>query len=112
KTMGFFCSSTRRHTRFSRDWSSDVCSSDLNNLHTIHCESFPTTNNLLPIHCESFPTTNNLLAIHCESFPTTNNLLPIHCESFPRSDERRAGKSYRSSTWSCRVAASTECSTT
>src|SRR5690606_40564363 len=23
-------SSTRRHTRFSRDWSSDVCSSDLN----------------------------------------------------------------------------------
>src|SRR5690606_2761361 len=26
----FFFSSRRRHTRFSRDWSSDVCSSDLN----------------------------------------------------------------------------------
>src|SRR5690606_40822631 len=25
----FFWSSSRRHTRFSRDWSSDVCSSDL-----------------------------------------------------------------------------------
>src|SRR5690606_34593982 len=25
----FFCSSTRRPTRFSRDWSSDVCSSEL-----------------------------------------------------------------------------------
>src|SRR5690606_40833582 len=25
----FFFSSGRRHTRFSRDWSSDVCSSDL-----------------------------------------------------------------------------------
>src|SRR6266700_6295725 len=25
----FFFSSIRRHTRFSRDWSSDVCSSDL-----------------------------------------------------------------------------------
>src|SRR5207302_8110050 len=25
----FFCSSRGRHTRFSRDWSSDVCSSDL-----------------------------------------------------------------------------------
>src|SRR6266536_2225816 len=25
----FFCSSTRRHTRSTRDWSSDVCSSDL-----------------------------------------------------------------------------------
>src|SRR5687768_17753583 len=27
--MGFFFSSRRRHTRCSRDWSSDVCSSDL-----------------------------------------------------------------------------------
>src|SRR5690606_38041436 len=29
--MSFF-SSRRRHTRFSRDWSSDVCSSDLENI--------------------------------------------------------------------------------
>src|SRR2546429_7007027 len=28
--MFFFFSSRRRHTRCSRDWSSDVCSSDLN----------------------------------------------------------------------------------
>src|SRR5690606_41119921 len=28
----FFFSSRRRHTRFSRDWSSDVCSSDLDSL--------------------------------------------------------------------------------
>src|SRR5690606_34682790 len=28
----FFVSSRRRHTRFSRDWSSDVCSSDLSDL--------------------------------------------------------------------------------
>src|SRR5690606_40475541 len=28
----FFFSSRRRHTRFSRDWSSDVCSSDLENM--------------------------------------------------------------------------------
>src|SRR5690606_5817455 len=27
--LDFFFSSKRRHTRFSRDWSSDVCSSDL-----------------------------------------------------------------------------------
>src|SRR5690606_5673264 len=27
--LWFFFSSRRRHTRFSRDWSSDVCSSDL-----------------------------------------------------------------------------------
>src|SRR5690606_27048693 len=29
RTVFFFFSSRRRHTRFSRDWSSDVCSSDL-----------------------------------------------------------------------------------
>ena len=30
--FGFFFSSRRRHTRLRRDWSSDVCSSDLNTL--------------------------------------------------------------------------------
>src|SRR5690606_40461217 len=29
RLLFFFFSSRRRHTRFSRDWSSDVCSSDL-----------------------------------------------------------------------------------
>src|SRR5690606_40016815 len=29
KLILFYFSSRRRHTRFSRDWSSDVCSSDL-----------------------------------------------------------------------------------
>src|SRR5690606_40650430 len=33
----FFFSSRRRHTRFSRDWSSDVCSSDLYNCVHIQC---------------------------------------------------------------------------
>src|SRR5215475_786753 len=32
RTLFFFFSSRRRHTRFSRDWSSDVCSSDLRGL--------------------------------------------------------------------------------
>src|SRR5690606_39647470 len=31
----FFFSSRRRHTRFSRDWSSDVCSSDLDKINTL-----------------------------------------------------------------------------
>src|SRR5690606_41112105 len=30
--LTFFFSSRRRHTRFSRDWSSDVCSSDLSTI--------------------------------------------------------------------------------
>src|SRR5690606_40167498 len=31
----FFFSSRRRHTRFSRDWSSDVCSSDLDAVRSV-----------------------------------------------------------------------------
>src|SRR5690606_40231260 len=34
----FFFSSRRRHTRFSRDWSSDVCSSDLASPADVPCE--------------------------------------------------------------------------
>src|SRR5207302_7563808 len=36
----FFFSSRRRHTRFSRDWSSDVCSSDLCSLSRICSSTF------------------------------------------------------------------------
>src|SRR5690606_39304589 len=48
---GFFFSSRRRHTRFSRDWSSDVCSSDLrNNSFRIACESLIHTVSPFYIH--------------------------------------------------------------
>src|SRR5690606_40360837 len=36
----FFFSSRRRHTRFSRDWSSDVCSSDLQTLGATAWQTF------------------------------------------------------------------------
>src|SRR3989440_3435915 len=35
----FFFSSRRRHTRSDRDWSSDVCSSDLETVHVIPAQS-------------------------------------------------------------------------
>src|SRR2546429_7471526 len=41
--LSFFFSSRRRHTRCSRDWSSDVCSSDL----ASHGESFRTAEEVL-----------------------------------------------------------------
>src|SRR5690606_41109053 len=37
----FFFSSRRRHTRFSRDWSSDVCSSDLHGARQLVLEFLP-----------------------------------------------------------------------
>src|SRR5690606_40309450 len=51
----FFFSSRRRHTRFSRDWSSDVCSSDLNGLYVL-VGSFVdsgTTNSRRNLHADS-----------------------------------------------------------
>src|SRR3989440_4833568 len=36
QTCAFFFSSRRRHTRSDRDWSSDVCSSDLTRLNSSH----------------------------------------------------------------------------
>src|SRR5690606_39732368 len=44
--LAFFFSSRRRHTRFSRDWSSDVCSSDLTQnaaqtAHELSPQSYP-----------------------------------------------------------------------
>src|SRR5690606_39483825 len=40
----FFFSSRRRHTRFSRDWSSDVCSSDLAMAARPHAQAFMISN--------------------------------------------------------------------
>src|SRR5690606_32131837 len=43
----FFFSSRRRHTRFSRDWSSDVCSSDLEHEWEVVASGRPVDGNLL-----------------------------------------------------------------
>src|SRR6266436_7464261 len=40
----FFFSSRRRHTRCSRDWSSDVCSSDL-----LGCTNYPDCKKTMPM---------------------------------------------------------------
>src|SRR5690606_41163316 len=88
----FFFSSRRRHTSFSRDWSSDVCSSDL--LWPIHP--------YLPSCCMKW----QFLRRRCSPF----SLLPIshrlplwhhiwqllrHLSIPQRSEERRVGKECR-----------------
>src|SRR5690606_40471471 len=49
----FFFSSRRRHTRFSRDWSSDVCSSDLHGANDVGVSetTMHTRDNLHSIRC-------------------------------------------------------------
>src|SRR5690606_39865130 len=77
----FFFSSRRRHTRFSRDWSSDVCSSDLP-----RTVSFPGFVNTAP------PVINNP---DCTS-GGTNGSIVITLLDVGRSEERRVGKECRS----------------
>src|SRR5690606_40079996 len=57
-------SSRRRHTRFSRDWSSDVCSSDLPERIAPSLRERPATSGLLaePRTHTPFPTLESLLA--------------------------------------------------
>src|SRR5690606_40519689 len=93
----FFFSSRRRHTRFSRDWSSDVCSSDLIKKRNV--------NGLLLHSDQGFQYTsrqyNNLLKRYNikASMSRKGNCLDNACmENFFshfRSEERRVGKECR-----------------
>src|SRR5690606_40881758 len=82
----FFFSSGRRHTRFSRDWSSDVCSSDLFEL--AHC---------MP---DSGPTARTKSRIdYASCFSSGCVLSDLHLSApgcaWRRSEERRVGKECR-----------------
>src|SRR5207249_6904081 len=75
----FFFSSRRRHTRSKRDWSSDVCSSDL----------------AMAIKIDAVFTSNLSLRVQ-------ENTAIIPCSADSRSEERRVGKECRSRGWGCR----------
>src|SRR3989442_11635507 len=83
----FFFSSRRRHTRCGRDWSSDVCSSDLNlgGYSTLVTAVSPRLSILqgFPSHQSNVPGSRGLLA-------DPGN----RCQA--RSEERRVGKECRS----------------
>src|SRR5256885_6472104 len=87
----FFFSSRRRHTRLQGDWSSDVCSSDLD---------------LFPFPKTSAPSTSNSSFVRQhrklpggESYtkrPEHSTIQSKGSRSRPRSEERRVGKECRS----------------
>src|SRR5690606_40065021 len=89
----FFFSSRRRHTRFSRDWSSDVCSSDLVWLRTrrsMEAKASACGGSLLLISVKrnepGRDSGRNALAFG----------LLTKSEKAKRSEERRVGKEWRS----------------
>src|SRR5438105_15108167 len=84
--MFFFFSSRRRHTRSTRDWSSDVCSSDLVGLHTLYIKE-----DYYNDEVSESNETNNTSSI---TFNVTAPSTPP-----PRSEERRVGKESRAKQW-------------
>src|SRR5207253_6598952 len=87
----FFFSSRRRHTRWPRDWSSDVCSSDLNrNI----APRFQSAEQFGDLAYPSDQITKLLRALE------TGSDVAIACRVLPesryiRSEERRVGKECR-----------------
>src|SRR5699024_11255235 len=75
--FSFFFSSRRRHTRSKRDWSSDVCSSDLS----------------LDVLISKHKQTG---AMHYHlAHPSDENAFLVGFRTQPRSEERRVGKECR-----------------
>src|SRR5699024_11985893 len=77
----FFFSSRRRHTRSKRDWSSDVCSSDLCDLFTICLVTIAKRSHLFPCRTQKL-----------------SSLAPM-VVGLTRSEERRVGKEWRYHRW-------------
>src|SRR5690606_40881131 len=92
----FFFSSRRRHTRFSRDWSSDVCSSDLylrekSVVNDGLAKAFPNVR-----FEESPPELDHAGDIDYLGFVTEDKAFGIQIKPVTRSEERRVGKECRS----------------
>src|SRR5690606_39790168 len=91
----FFFSSRRRHTIFSRDWSSDVCSSDLSlrkvlTFFASRSVAVPT----MRIFCGGISCNRSANSAR-HSQPRFIALRLNTRFSFKRSEERRVGKEYR-----------------
>src|SRR5947209_19766859 len=80
-SCGFFFSRRRRHTRYWRDWSSDVCSSDL-------LQTFPA-------FCRKREADNAPIIGVIDSFYKTGLRERIYERGRRRSEERRVGKECR-----------------
>src|SRR5690606_40655552 len=94
----FFFSSRRRHTRFSRDWSSDVCSSDLDRVDIFcpllgnRCTSVADLN----AHLEWIQGRGEAPLMGFQKAGNDSNDFGKNTDAdFSRSEERRVGKECR-----------------
>src|SRR5690606_39528441 len=87
----FFFSSRRRHTRFSRDWSSDVCSSDL-----ISPSQPETGYGYIEVAAESGGVFDVSRFVEKPNLATAQAYMDAGNFFWNRSEERRVGKECRS----------------
>src|SRR5436305_14978478 len=87
----FFFSSRRRHTRCGRDWSSDVCSSDLGRL----IFAVERGHGALVIRGERARTSERADQYECDAAHARADIARLQT----RSEERRVGKECRSRGW-------------
>src|SRR5690606_41209459 len=92
----FFFSSRRRHTRFSRDWSSDVCSSDLGEAVAMPMEplEFADRAGTLAAIAKVIET-GSMPARFSSGEDNLNSLALVQATILSRSEERRVGKECR-----------------
>src|SRR5207253_9849616 len=99
----FFFSSRRRHTRWPRDWSSDVCSSDLTSSRgaTPRCASKVRSSPTSRIPSSSSGRGSRTSPSSPTRRITRSSSLraPSSCARSQRSEERRVGKEGRSGRW-------------
>src|SRR5690606_40345260 len=98
----FFFSSRRRHTRFSRDWSSDVCSSDLALViaNTQIRQDAAGRYCLNDLHQASGGAKRHQPGDWLRLKQTQELVAEVLADPVARSEERRVGKEGRSRLWS------------
>src|SRR5207247_5944840 len=102
-------SSRRRHTRSTRDWSSDVCSSDLINLDGTGAGAIATgigffdhMLDLLARHSRIDISVKAKGDLHIDHHHTTEDVGIALGQAVKRSEERRVGKGSRDRGWPAR----------
>src|SRR5690606_40849083 len=95
-----FFSSRRRHTRFSRDWSSDVCSSDLNIMPILEKQYEVKTlglegDDIVANIATNIPEISEEFDIVLHAAGKAHAIPKTESEKQSRSEERRVGKEWR-----------------
>src|SRR5256885_3743357 len=91
--FSFFFSSRRRHTRLQGDWSSDVCSSDLETAFSL---MRPPGHHATKTQAMGFCYLSNIAIAALEARATGVQRVAIYDFDVHRSEERRVGKECRS----------------